>query len=390
MSTRRLHYDDPLALSSRARVLSHDTQDGVHTVVLDQTPFYPESGGQLADRGVLRFDGHATRIDDAQLDDAGRVHHRIADGPVPDDGTELLAEVDAMRRRSHMALHSGQHALSRALLDTLGAVTVSSRLGASACTLDVDRDGLRLDDVRRAESVVNRIIDEDRPIESRFVSEAELATLDLRKPPTVSDQVRVVTIEGFDTTPCGGTHATHTAQIGLLRVSGVERYKGGTRITFEAGPRARAKLTEDAERLRRSARELGCAPAEVVSIIEGHKAKLDAAKRDAGTLRTQLAQAWVRALPDDARIFETLEGADPALLKAIAKQAAIGERVLVLTTPLAEGSHLLVACGPDSGEDAGRLLRALAAPHGGRGGGRSSLAEGRLPAGITADDLREV
>ncbi|MFK7990275.1 MAG: alanine--tRNA ligase-related protein [Sandaracinaceae bacterium] len=386
--TKRLHYEDPLALDAGACVLAHETFRDAPSVVLDRTPFYPESGGQLADRGVLRFEGGEVRVRDAQLDPEGRVHH-LVEGTPPPVGAEVEAHVEGVRRRVHMALHSGQHALSRALLDTLGAVTVSSRLGASACTLDVDVDRLSLDDVRRAEDVVNRVIDEDRPIESKFVNDAELATLDLRKPPTVSERVRVVVIDGFDITPCGGTHATHTAQIELLRIGSVERYKGGTRITFEAGPRARSALGVDSDRLREAARVLGCAPAEVSAILEGQRAKLDAATREAGLLRTQLAEAWAGALPDARRVFFSVDGGDAALLKAIAQRAATGDRVLVLTAPVAGATHLLVACGPDADEDAGALLRNIAEAHGGRGGGRKALAQGRLPEGISAAELNE-
>jgi alanyl-tRNA synthetase len=288
-----------------------------------------------------------------------------------------------------MALHSGQHALSRALLDELGAITVSSRLGASACTVDVDRDGLGLDEVRRAEDAVNRLIDEDRPVSQRFVDDEELARLSLRKPPPDAPRIRVVEIDGYDITPCGGTHVTHTAQIELLWIYGVERYKGGTRVTFAAGPRARRMLRGESDALRGVAGEMGCAPPEVGGIVRALRAKLDEARTESGALRARLAEAWTRELEaraDEGPIVAALDGADAAVLKAIGQRLAVGERLVVLTGPSEEGTHLLVARGPEADTHAGQLLKRIADAHGGRGGGRPEIAQGRLPPGARVSE----
>ena len=151
MTTERLHYDDPLRLELEAEVVGHGEWEGAPTVVLDRTVFYPESGGQLADRGALGFDARELAVRDAQLGPDGAVHH-LLDAAVarPAVGASVRVRVEPSRRRQHMAMHTAQHALSRALLDELGAVTVSSRLGETACTIDVDRDGLDLEAVRVA------------------------------------------------------------------------------------------------------------------------------------------------------------------------------------------------------------------------------------------------
>src|SRR5262245_54193864 len=120
--TERLYFADPLLLSFEARVVAH----GSASIVLNRTAFYPESGGQMADRGRLA----GAPVLDVQFDDHGVVHHRL-DGPLPAVGASVTGEVDRDRRRVHMALHTGQHMLSRALEDVAGAATVSSRLGES-------------------------------------------------------------------------------------------------------------------------------------------------------------------------------------------------------------------------------------------------------------------
>lgn len=383
MTTERLHYDDPLLLDASARVVAHAAWQGRPSVILDRTPFYPESGGQLGDHGAL---GEA-RVVDVQLDEAGLVHHVVGGGATPPVGERVEARVDGRRRRVHMALHTGQHALSRALLDHLGATTLSSRLGASACTIDVDVAKLDLDALGPAIEAVHRVIDEDRPVRQRFVDDEELARLALRKPPPDMPRVRVVEIEGFDTTPCGGTHATHTAQIELLAVRSVESYKGGSRITFECGPRARAVLLEDAARLRDAARKLACAPPEVPTIVEATLGKLAAAREEAGALRARLAEAIADRLAGEGTLVAAIPSADPALLKAVAARLATGDRLVALAAPDADGTHVLIARGPDATASCGELLKAIAEASGGRGGGRPEHAQGRLPAGIDFEAL---
>ncbi|MCB9594237.1 MAG: alanyl-tRNA editing protein [Sandaracinaceae bacterium] len=382
MKTERLHYDDPLLLRTTARVVEHARWGDRPSVVLDETPFYPESGGQLGDRGALG----GVPVLDVQVDDDGRVHH-LLDGSGPAVGASVDAEVDGARRRTHMALHTGQHALSRALLDGLGATTLSSRLGASACTLDVDVAKLDLEALRPIEDAVNRVIDEDRPVRQRFVDDDELARLDLRKPAPDMPRVRVVEIEGFDLTPCGGTHAIHTSQIELLVVRGVEAYKGGSRITFEAGPRARALLLEDAGRLRDTAARLKCAVPEVADIVEGTGMKLAAAREEAGALRAQLAELWAARLEADGAVVASIEGGDPALLKAIAGRLTGRAALVALAAPTSDGTHVLIARGQGSTVSCGDLLRAVAEAAGGRGGGRPDHAQGKLPAGADFEAL---
>jgi alanyl-tRNA synthetase len=377
MKTERLHYDDPLRLELESAVLAHAEHRGRPSVVLDRTVFYAEAGGQMADHGTL--DG--VRVVDVQLDDDGRVHH-VLDGLLPPVGTVVVSRVDARRRREHMALHTGQHALSRAALDHLGAVTVSSRLGESACTIDVDRDGLQLTDLRPVEDAVNALIDEDRPIRQFFPDPEELAALSLRKPPPETDRVRVVVVEGFDVTPCGGTHCTHTGQIELVRIESVERYKGGTRITFTAGPRARRSLAAHSDLLRGLASELSCAPAEVPTVLAGLRRKLDEARADAGQWRAALAEQWAARLESPSPVIALVEGADTALLKMVGERLASGERLVALAAPGPDGTQALLMRGPESRVHCGELLKHIASATGGRGGGRPELAQGRLPGGL--------
>ncbi len=372
-------------LRGEAEVVAHGTFDGQPSLVLGETYFYPESGGQLADRGSI---GGAA-IDDVRLDRDGQVHHLIrGDLPeparLPEVGSVVPFAIDGPRRREFMALHTAQHCLSRALLDAHDAVTVSSRLGSSGCTLDVDRSGLDLRGLAETEDRINALIDEDRPVRQFFPTDQELAALSLRKPPPRTDRVRVVDVDGFDVTPCGGTHVTHTSQIGLFYLRSAERHKGGTRITFDAGPRARRQLLEDRSAVLEIATRLKCAPEELRDAVDRQGSRLAAARTSVGALRAALADQWAaRLLPTEgaAPVIATVPTADPELLEAIASRLAHGTRFVALAAEGPEGIAVLFTRGPDAQMHAGALLKKVAASVGGRGGGRPGHARGRLPTG---------
>ncbi|HVV85552.1 MAG TPA: alanyl-tRNA editing protein, partial [Kofleriaceae bacterium] len=265
--TVRLYQRDSFARTFAATVVAHGRLGERASVILDQTGFYPEAGGQMADRGTLTAGGEARAIVDVQVGDDDLVHH-VLDGALPAVGAAVEGAIDWPRRRVHMALHTGQHLLSRALIEAAAAPTVSARLGESACTIDVTREAVPERELAAAEALANAVIDDDVPVRAWFPEPDELARLPLRREPKVSREVRVVAIGDFDVSPCGGTHCARSAQIGSIRIAGSERYKGMTRVTFAAGGRARALLGEHSDAVTRLARELTCAPADVPATLD--------------------------------------------------------------------------------------------------------------------------
>jgi len=383
--TRRLYWEDPLLFDFEAEVVAHASWQGAPTVVLDVTAFYPDAGGQMPDHGSLA----GSDVLDVQLDDEGVIHHRL-EGPLPEVGARITAHIDPQRRREHMALHTGQHMLSHAILDAAGANTVSSRLGERISTLDVDAADVSPDAIAEAVGRVNAIIDEDRPVRASFPTPEALAALPLRRTPKVTTGIRVVDIEGFDVTPCGGTHATHTSQVQALHVLSHARYKGGTRLTFLAGPRLRRVLTQRARTLDELAVRFTCAPEDVSPAVVNLDAELRAARMELGTARSKLGRYTADALAAEAR-----DGRVAALIEGTMDDARAISGSLV-----AQDFTALLACGegervsvlvsrPDSGDaDLGRFLREAAKSLGGGGGGRPHHAEGSIPRDAF-EELRE-
>ncbi|MCI0572046.1 MAG: alanine--tRNA ligase-related protein [Myxococcaceae bacterium] len=384
--TERLYFADPFLHRFSGRVVAHGTWAGAPSVVLDRTAFYAEAGGQMADRGVLG--GRTVR--DVQVDDAGVVHHVLevpAGEALPEVGAELTGEVDRARRRVHMALHTGQHMLSRALVDVAQAATVSSRLGEAVCTIDVDLETLDERRVAEAEALVNSVIDDDVAIRAFFPTPDELASLSLRRAPKVTENIRVVQIGDFDVSPCGGTHCTRSAQVGLVRVIGVERNKGRGRILFSAGPRARGELWSEAGTLRTLGREFSCGPTDVKVAVDKLRRDLTEAREALGATRSRLADVVVAELAasleqaPDRPVVAVLDGGAELLRSVAARLTSRPESVVLLAGRTSEGLAVLVTRGSGSTFACGAFLKRAAEATGGRGGGRPEHAEGRLPPG---------
>jgi alanyl-tRNA synthetase len=383
--TPRIYFDDPLILSFDARVIAQGDWKGAPSLILDRTAFYPEAGGQMADRGRLA----GAAIVDVQEDDAGVVHHVLAPGAaLPAIGSEIGGTVDASRRRLHMSLHTGQHMLSRALVDVARGETVSSRLGETVCTIDLDRDKVEERDLARAEELVNSVIEDDVGVRAFFPTESELRSLPLRRAPKVTDNIRVVQIGDFDVSPCGGTHCLRSSQVGFVRITGVERYKGKVRVSFAAGRRARDELYAEAAVLETLGRGFTCGPLEVPAAVEKLKRELASAREALGHARARLAETaaeeLLAALPPGAppRVVAVFDDADAEWLRVVAKKiTARPGAVALLAARTPDGVRILAARGEGSSFDCGAFVKKAAAASGGRGGGRPEQAEGNLPAG---------
>ena len=342
---------------------------------LSESAFYPESGGQMADHGVLEHAAGVARVVDVQLVD-GRVAHAI-EGEAPPIGAKVAGRIEGARRREHMSLHTAQHMLSRALADE-GFETVSARLGESAATIDTDR-ALTHEVAREAAERVQGVVDEDREIRTLYPNADELAAMKLRRTPKVTQGIRIIEVAGFDLTPCGGTHCTRTAQVGLVHVTDVQSYKGGSRVTFVSGSRSRRWLLAHSAALRDLAARFKCPPEEVMAAVEKQDAQLRASREALGVARAGWASAIVAGVGEAPLIVETFTGLDRDTLRSVATKLATGSRVVALSSIEGDAQHVIVARGEASSVDCGKVLREVAKTLGGSGGGRPEKAEGRVP-----------
>lgn len=371
-ATERLYYTDSYLRAFDAHVLDATPHERGHAVMLDRTAFFPTSGGQPNDLGVLG----GTAVLDVLDSDDGTVRHVVGRSLAG----AVRGEIDWPRRFDHMQQHTGQHILSQAALRALGAQTVSVHLGAERCTLDLDRPDLTAPQADAVEDLANALVTEDRPVHTRFVEETELASLGLRRPPKTRGVIRLVEVDGFDRSACGGTHVRRTGEIGLIKLRRWERYKGGVRVEFACGGRAlrdyrwkHVLITDLAGALTVKDREVG----EAVTRMAG---QLKEREREAGELRDRLLEreAEERLAAAEGRpkvIAAVLEGSIDEAVALAGKIVASGEAAVAF----ASGGRIIVACAPALGIDASAVLRAVVEPLGGRGGGRKQFAQGAVP-----------
>src|SRR5579864_9166198 len=183
MSTDRLYYHDSFLYDFDARVVEALTLDGKHAIVLDRTAFYPTSGGQVHDLGMLTAEGQQIAITEVADEEDGRILH-FASAPLA-AGTQVHGTVDAARRRDHVQQHSGQHVLSAAFIRLFNMPTVSFHMGEESCTIDLETSGLSAAQAQKAELLANEVIAQDRPVNIRFVPLEEARQLGLRKLPQI-------------------------------------------------------------------------------------------------------------------------------------------------------------------------------------------------------------
>ena len=391
ITSQLLHFTDPLCLEFDAQVVETLTvPDGKLGVVLDRTYFYPTGGGQEHDVGRL---GEAQVLDVYKDESRGVLIHVVdrepATGLVAAAGL-VGARIDRSRRLRHMQHHTAQHLLSHCCVQLLGLETASANInGDTPSTLDLDGDEPGKDDLLRVETLANEIIAEDRPVRTYFVAPERLHTIPLRKPPKVSEDIRIVEIDGLDYSACGGTHAATTGGIGVVKILRSERVKEKTRLHFIAGSRAVEYFQSLHETVSRLAGAMSVHPQELSVAVERVADQLKAAQRELGRLRAEMLVAEARQLFAQAEVHEdrrlilaSFTGRTMNDLRLLAKELSSMPGTVAILASEESGEAktpqvlLVVACAADSGLQAQDLLRGLLPKFNGKGGGDASLAQG--------------
>ncbi|MFN2225512.1 MAG: DHHA1 domain-containing protein, partial [Anaerolineae bacterium] len=295
------------------------------------------------------------------------------------------------RRFDLMQQHTGQHLLSAAFVEHLGANTVGFHLSDEYATIDLDRAPLSAEDLAGAEDLANRVIFENRPVEAHFVPDEEVARLPLRKPLAHEGPVRIVHVEGFDYSACGGTHVRATGELGLVKIVRSERRGAETRVEFLCGWRALADYGAKNQLLMDLAREFTVGHWEVAELVHRLAGEAQDLRRELRAQRDALLDAEATALWHEAGtvagvrvVRANLPGRAPDDLKHLAQRFIEHPRTVALLAAGAEpgqNGYLCFACSDDVELHMGQVVRGAAEAAGGRGGGRPNLAQGGSPQG---------
>jgi alanyl-tRNA synthetase len=384
--TKHLYYEDSYLTEFAATVIDQCTVGQKPAVVLDQSAFYPDSGGQPCDTGVL--DG--ARVESVEEDESGRIIHVLDSSP---PSGEVQGRIDWSRRFDHMQQHTGQHILSQAFLSVAKASTLSFHLGLETSTIDVDLAQANPGVLQQVEDLTARVVFEDRIVRIMTVSRQELQSLGVRKESQREGEIRVIEIDGFDRSPCGGTHVRRCGEVGLIFILGSERYKGGTRIEFVCGGRVLRSYRKDHEVLRELGKLYSAHPHELGSLTEKFLQERSALLRDKTHLEGQLLEMEAQELRyradktgGIAEVHQSYSDRKIESLKILAQKITASPRALAILCAAQEPAQLVVARSADVPGDCGAAIKLLAGRLGGKGGGRPELAQA---GGIAGSALEE-
>lgn len=374
--TERLYYSDSHLIEFEARVVDvTERVSGWTAIVLNRTAFYPTGGGQPSDTGTLEGLRVVECIDDG---DRGVLH--VVKGVAPGRDAIVRGRVDWPRRLDHMQQHTGQHILSQAFVTLFNAPTRGFRVLDTSCEIDVELREPTTEKIERAVELANNVIWEDRAITIRNVTSAEAFELELRKEPSREGEIRLIEIEGFDLTPCGGTHAYRTGEVGMIAVRSWERAKGLTRIDFVAGTRALA----DYRKANRSAREVAAlfsAARDDIPHLTAHTVEENKElQRRLRVLEEVAAETEAEKLLGSATggvVTRVFEGRDAESLKRLAQALIVNPRTIALLGSRdKDTARLVFARSSDASGDMNLLMREACTMLDGRGGGKPDLAQG--------------
>lgn len=382
--SERLYYDDCYLREFEAVVV--DADDGGRRVILDRTAFYPTSGGQPFDLGTLN-DAAVIEVIDA---DRGVVH--VLDRPA--GAGRVRGKIDWNRRFDHMQQHTGQHLLSAAFEELYGMKTVSFHLGSEVSTIDLAAPAISPKQIVAVERRVNALVFENRPV--RIAYEDADAAEGLRKQSDRKGLLRIVSIEGLDRSACGGTHVRTTGEIGPILLRKTEKIRSNIRVEFLCGLRAVLRARKDYDALADIAQVFSSGIDESAALVRAQSARLADAEKVRKKLSGELAQARGRALhgetppsPDGIRRHFAAHSAGPLSdeTRYEAQSFVAGGKAIFLAVT-SEPASVLVAASPDSGADAGQVIKEFVQAEGGRGGGNAQIAQGSIPAGTGFNRLR--
>jgi alanyl-tRNA synthetase len=386
--TDRLYYHDSFLYNFDAEV-REITDSPRPAIILDRTAFYPTSGGQIFDTGLISTDNEEAKVIEVADAEDGRVVHYLEAPPKEiKPGSKIRGQIDPTRRRDHMQQHSGQHVLSAAFIRLFNLPTVSFHMGDDYCSIDLDTPNLTRSQVESAERLANEIILENRPVEIRFVTRDQAATLGLRKVPVADrDELRIIDIKDIDISACGGTHVNQTGQIGCILLRKFEKVRQGWRVEFVAGQRAVATARRDFTTLTESAALFSAHIYDVPQQVRKSLEEIRTLRKQREQSLEELAEAQAATLLAETPehnsrklIVRTFPDRDMNALKLLAqKLTRLAPNAIALLASESPQPSLVFAQSPGQPFDMGALLKQTMQKLGGRGGGSKDFAQGGAP-----------
>ncbi len=377
--TEKLFYEDSHLRTFTAKVLECIPEGEQYQVVLDRTAFFPQGGGQYADTGWLNMVSESEREQDIRILDVqerdGKILH-LAERPIP-TGSHVSGRLDWPERFMKMQQHTGEHIVSGLVYRRFGYHNVGFHLGSTDCTMDFNGEITR-EELWEIELRANEAVAENLDILVSYPSEEELSGLEYRSKIEIQGQVRIVTIPGYDVCACCAPHVEKTGEIGIIKLAGVQRYKGGVRVTMLCGFRALADYNRKAASVKQISAALCAKEDEVAEAVEH-------LKEECGQWKARLAEQQKEILR-----FKARESDGRGAVVCLFEPGLEGENPRLLMNLVLERGHELCAvfCGSDEDGyryvigsrrlDLRKLVKELNTAFSGRGGGKPGMVQGSL------------
>lgn len=379
--TRKLYLENQYQRSFSSVVVEAAKIDGKPGIILEQTAFYPTSGGQPHDTGTL----NGVAVIDVIENDQQQIIH-LLEQPLMSNGVE--GQIHWERRFDHIQQHTGQHLLSQALIQICEAETLSFHLGEESSTIDVDKNGIEPKKLLNAEHLANTIVYENRDVVSYLVKKEELDRFPVRKAPTVEENIRILEIKDFDYSPCGGTHCSKTGEIGIIKMTKAENYKGGTRIHFLCGGRALRDYQQKTIVVGEVSEIMSSGESDLAANVQKLQDDTKMLRRDYNHLTRQFLDYEAKALVAECELYGEIQlltrifhNRNPKDLKILA--AKILEQLpntVILFGAIFEGkASLIFQRSEDLSFHIGELMKSACKIINGGGGGQPQQAQGGGP-----------
>lgn len=373
--TVKLYETDAYLREFEATVLSCEETKGGYAVVLDQTVFFPEGGGQPADSGILE----ETTVTDVQIKD-GIITHKT-DKPL-DVGTTIRGAIDWDLRFLRMQNHTGEHIVAGLIHNIYGYDNVGFHMSELSVTLDVSGP-LTGVEIAGIEEAANRAVHENRSVTAWFPDEKDIASLDYRSKLELTENVRLITIDGVDVCACCAPHVARTGEIGVIKVLDYIPYKGGTRITLVSGMAAVRDYAALHAADREIMRLLSAPRGQTLEFVKRDHEALTALRTENARLTEQLVLARLTVEDIGGTLCGLTSGASFDALRACVESVSANGRMTAMFSVEDDGTASYILAMENG--DVRDTVKALNAAFAGKGGGKPQYAQGKITA--TKDEI---
>ena len=386
--TRKLYWENPYLHETEASIIKKEKKEGKYHVRLDRTIFYPDmSGGQPGDVGTI----NGERVIETIEHEDGLTH--ILESQVT--GPKVKLSIQSDHRFDMMQQHTGQHLLSGVLYNLLGGETISFHLGKDYSSIDVTLTDMDHEEASNVEALYNRIIQSNFKVKTYIVNQEKLRLLPVRKAPSVDTNIRMVEIDGFDYSPCGGTHVNHTGELGLLKITKWDHYKGNLRIQFLTGQRAFVDYSSKFKSVRSISNLLSSSDDNIEAKVEkilmdkiNLEKEVRSGREELISARSSVLVEGSENIGDVSLISKVYDNFDFKALSHLGSHISNNyERVVQIYGISNDGlGQFIISKSKDISIDLGNVYKQLAGEFKLKGGGNTNTVQGSVPT-VNLDSL---